>query len=144
MADKAITGGTQPTTIVVRTPTVALAAIRFVTTASRVSSTVVHAPIQVRVITGFDVELPFFQNFSLMYAPSLPMIQNLGGTLRQGGSTILCFLGPADRAVEWQVLQGLGTLTPFTKMTDAYGRASCKFQAGMLVEMVKIGVTFVP
>ena len=71
-------------------------------------------------------------------------IINLTGKILEDGSAILCFQGPANRAVDWRILSGTGTLTPFTLFTDAYGRASCKFDAGGIPGAVVVGVAHVP
>lgn len=84
-------------------------------------------------------------------APVLPpqltggaQIYNVTGPVHATGGTILCFIGPPDRSVEWRLLQGQGTLTPFTTFTDAQGRCSCRFDAAGITGRVVIGAAWVP
>lgn len=74
----------------------------------------------------------------------MAVIRNVTGPVRQFGGAILCFLGPPRKSIQWNILQGVGTLTPFTTRTDDYGRCSARFDSGGLVETVIIGVTWVP
>jgi hypothetical protein len=73
-----------------------------------------------------------------------PRIYNLTGRVRQTSGAILCFVGPPRRSVEWRMLSGMGTLTPFTTYTDDLGRASCRFDAAGIVGPVVVGVAYVP
>lgn len=71
-------------------------------------------------------------------------LYNLTGQIRQFGGAIICFVGPPERSVDWRIVEGTGTLTPFTTVTDAYGRASARFDAIGFMGRVVIGVAFVP
>jgi len=73
-----------------------------------------------------------------------PVIRNLTGSVRQFGGAILCFQGPPNKSVDWRILEGHGTLTPFTTFTDALGRCSCRYEAAGFVEHVVVGVAYVP
>jgi hypothetical protein len=75
-----------------------------------------------------------------------PRIYNLTGPVRDSGGAILCFVGPPWKTVEWRMVQGTGTLTPFTTFTDARGQASCRFDAGYHPKktLVVVGVAYVP
>ena len=70
-------------------------------------------------------------------------VYNLTGPVRQFSGAILCFVGPPWKSVEWRILQGHGTLTPYTTFTDALGRCSCRFDAAGIVERVVVGVAYV-
>ena len=71
-------------------------------------------------------------------------LYNLTGKVRDSGGAILCFVGPPHKSVDWRLLQGHGTLTPFTTFTDALGRCSCRFDAAGFVERVVVGAAYVP
>jgi hypothetical protein len=73
-----------------------------------------------------------------------PRIYNVTGPVRQTSGAILCFIGPPNKSVDWRILQGDGTLTPFTTFTDAEGRCSCRFDSAGAVERVIIGAAYVP
>ena len=73
-----------------------------------------------------------------------PRIYNLTGQIRQTSGAILCFVGPAHRSIDWRLLQGHGTLTPFASFTDELGRCSCRYDAGGFVERVVVGAAYVP
>lgn len=75
-----------------------------------------------------------------------PRIYNLTGPVRDSGGAILCFIGPPWKTVEWRILEGTGTLTPFTTYTDELGRASCRFDAGYHGHRTRVvvGVAYVP
>lgn len=73
-----------------------------------------------------------------------PGLYNLTGQVRDSGGAILCFVGPPNRSLDWRLLEGVGTLTPFTTYTDATGRASCRFDAAGITGHVVIGVAYVP
>jgi hypothetical protein len=75
-----------------------------------------------------------------------PTLHNLTGPVRSSGGAILCFVGPPWKTVEWRMIQGVGTLTPFTTYTDELGRASCRFDCGPVSTRTKvvIGVAYVP
>lgn len=73
-------------------------------------------------------------------------LYNLTGLVRDSGGAILCFQGPPWKSVEWRMVQGQGTLTPFTTYTDELGRASCRFDCGYVgtITRVVVGVAYVP
>ena len=71
-------------------------------------------------------------------------IFNLTGPVRDTGGAILCFIGPPNKSVSWRLLQGFGTLRPFTDFTDELGRCSCRFDAGGITGTVIIGAAYVP
>lgn len=73
-----------------------------------------------------------------------PRIYNLTGQVRDSGGAILCFVGPPNRTIDWRLLEGHGTLTPFTTFTDKLGRCSCRYDAAGFVERVVIGAAYVP
>ena len=73
-----------------------------------------------------------------------PKIYNLTGPVRQFSGAILCFVGPPWKSVEWRLIEGHGTLTPYTSFTDAGGRCSCRFDASGIVERVLVAVAYVP
>ena len=73
-----------------------------------------------------------------------PRIYNVTGPVRASGGTILCFVGPPHKSVAWRILQGVGTLTPFTTFTDEQGRCSCRFDAAVITGTVVIGAAWVP
>lgn len=75
-----------------------------------------------------------------------PKLYNLTGPVRDSGGAILCFQGPPWKTVEWRMVQGTGTLTPFTSYTDELGRASCRFDPGYhgYHTTVVVGVAYVP
>jgi hypothetical protein len=73
-----------------------------------------------------------------------PKIYNLTGQVRDSGGAILCFVGPPWKTIEWRVLEGHGTVTPFTTFTDKLGRCSCRYDAAGFVEHVVIGAVYVP
>jgi general stress protein CsbA len=80
-------------------------------------------------------------------APPLPpssRIYNLTGEIRDNGGAILCFVGLPDRSVEWRIVEGLGTITPFTTYTDTLGRSSARFDAAGFSGRVVVGVAYVP
>lgn len=76
----------------------------------------------------------------------LPALYNLTGLVRDSGGAILCFVGPPWKTVEWRMIQGEGTLTPYTTYTDALGRASCRFDCGYVPRKsrVIVGVAYIP
>lgn len=76
--------------------------------------------------------------------PHGPRIYNVTGPVRASGGTILCFIGPPLKSISWRLVQGVGTLTPFTTFTDAQGRCSCRFDAAGLTGRVVIGAAWVP
>jgi len=75
-----------------------------------------------------------------------PALYNLTGPVRDSGGAILCFVGPPWKTVEWRMIQGVGTLTPYTTYTDAFGRASCRFDCGYVPRKsrVIVGVAYIP
>jgi len=73
-----------------------------------------------------------------------PRIYNVTGPVRATGGTILCFIGPPNKSIDWRILQGHGTLTPFTTFTDEQGRCSCRFDAAGITGKVVIGAAWVP
>jgi len=75
---------------------------------------------------------------------NIPRIYNVTGQVRQTGGAILCFVGPPNKSIDWRILQGDGTLTPYTSFTDAEGRCSCRFDSAGRVERVVIGAAYVP
>jgi len=82
-----------------------------------------------------------------IYPPvQAPGLYNLTGPVRDGGGAILCFVGPPWKTVEWRLLQGEGTLTPYTTYTDALGRASCRFDCGYVPRKTRVvvAVAYVP
>jgi len=78
--------------------------------------------------------------------PRKPGLYNLTGRVLDSGGAILSFIGPPWRSVEWRIISGTGTLTPFTAYTDALGRSSCRFDAGWHGHkvVVVVGVAYVP
>jgi hypothetical protein len=76
--------------------------------------------------------------------PPTSRIYNLTGEIRDNGGAILCFTGLPNRSVEWRIVEGLGTITPFTTYTDALGRSSARFDASGFAGRVVIGVAYVP
>jgi hypothetical protein len=62
----------------------------------------------------------------------------LTGQVRASGCTILAFVGPQNRYVEWSILSGGGALFPDREYTDEYGRAGCRYEAGGYVGAVTI------
>jgi hypothetical protein len=74
----------------------------------------------------------------------IPRIYNVTGQVRQTSGAILCFVGPPNKSVDWRILQGDGTLTPFSTFTDAQGRCSCRFDSAGAVGRVVIGAAYVP
>lgn len=79
--------------------------------------------------------------------PVLPaQLFNLTGPVRESGGAILCFVGPPWKTVEWRMVQGTGTLTPYTTYTDEYGRASCRLDVGYYNRKttIVVGVAYVP
>ena len=73
-----------------------------------------------------------------------PRIYNLTGQIRSNGGAILCFVGPAHRSIDWRLLQGHGTLTPYTTFTNELGQCSCRYDAGGFAEHVIVGAAYVP
>lgn len=75
-----------------------------------------------------------------------PRLYNLTGPARAFGGAILCFVGPPWKTVEWRMVQGNGTLTPFMGHTDQDGRAACRFDAGPVSTKgrVVVAVVYVP
>jgi hypothetical protein len=71
-------------------------------------------------------------------------VYNLTGKVRDMGGAILCFVGPPNKSLDWRILEGHGTLTPFTTYTDALGRGSCRYDAVGFAEYVVVGVAYVP
>lgn len=100
----------------------------------------------------FAVSLPLGEaklasQLSLGVAPEHPVVgarlYNLTGPVREFGGAILCFVGPPWKTVEWRMVQGEGTLTPFTTYTDELGRASCRLDVTVKAHIV-VGVAYVP
>ena len=75
--------------------------------------------------------------------PRAAGLYNLTGKIHANGGAILCFVGPPFRTVEWKIVSGAGTVTPFTLYTDAQGRASARFEAAIPGPVV-VGVTWIP
>jgi len=71
-------------------------------------------------------------------------LYNLTGPVRQFSGAILCFVGPPLKSLDWRILQGHGTLTPYTSHTDELGRCSCRFDSAGIIERVIVGVAYVP
>ena len=98
--------------------------------------------------TNFTAEAKLVSHVTLGEAPFPPRektaIYNLTGVVRQTGGAILCFIGPPWKTVQWRMVKGHGTLTPFTTFTDELGRCSCRYDAGGIVESVIIGAAYVP
>ena len=76
--------------------------------------------------------------------PAISRIHNLTGKVHDNGGAILCFTGWPNRTVKWSILEGLGTLTPFTTYTDTLGRASARFDAAGVTGRVVVAVAYVP
>ncbi len=71
-------------------------------------------------------------------------LYNLTGRVLDNGGAIIVFVGPANRTIDWRLLEGNGTLTPITTFTDALGRCSARYDAAGFTETVLIGAAFVP
>ena len=76
--------------------------------------------------------------------PVVPRIYNLTGKVRQFGGAILCFVGPPWKSIDWRIIEGHGTLTPYATFTDALGRCTCRFDSSGIVERVVVGAAYVP
>lgn len=98
--------------------------------------------------TNATAEAKLVSHVTLGEAPfpprELPKLYNLTGAVRQTGGAIICFVGPPWKTIQWRMVKGHGTLTPYTTFTDALGRCSCRYDAGGLVESVIIGAAYVP
>ena len=66
----------------------------------------------------------------------------LTGHVRATGSTILTFIGPPDRVLTWELMEGGGALYPLTDYTDEWGRANCVYQAGGFAGEAVIQVSY--
>lgn len=73
-------------------------------------------------------------------------LYNLTGPPRDSGGAIICFVGPPGKTVEWRMVQGEGTLTPFQTYTDELGRASCRLDVGYYAKktVIVVGAAFIP
>lgn len=69
-------------------------------------------------------------------------IQKLNNTLRSGSDGFLIFQGPANKVVQWAILSGGGTISPFQSFTDANGYAQAKYTPGAYLGDVQIQVTY--
>lgn len=71
-------------------------------------------------------------------------LYNLTGPIRGSGGAIICFVGPPHKAIDWRMVQGLGTLTPYTLFTNEHGQCSCRFDSSGIPGRVIIGAAYVP
>lgn len=101
-------------------------------------------------VTAYTAEARLTSAAQLGPRPDYPVLKpalyNLTGPPRSFGGAILCFVGPPFRTIEWRMVQGFGTLTPFTTHTDELGRATCRFDCGSVASRhrVIVGVAYVP
>jgi hypothetical protein len=72
-----------------------------------------------------------------------PQIFNITGQMLDNGGCILCFIGEPHKTIDWRLLEGHATLTPFTTFTDKLGRCSCRVDAQGFVETLVIGAAYV-
>jgi hypothetical protein len=87
-----------------------------------------------------DITLPFLETegrFRTKYK-----IYRVTGDVRANSVAIFMFLGPPNRVIQWTVLYGGGGIAPFSEMTDQYGRAAARYDAGGWVGSVRIGVQY--
>lgn len=119
---------------------VGLTAVAFQTNQARVDQHTAEVRLSAHLVADLPPGTPG--------APGTPFIEeriyNLTGTVTDRGGAILVFTGPIFKSVEWRLISGHGTLTPFTTFTDEKGQCSCRFDAAGFVEQVIVGVAFVP
>lgn len=71
-------------------------------------------------------------------------LYNLTGRITNFGGAIICFIGPPHKSLEWRLLDGNGTITPFTTFTDALGRSACRYDPEGLSGHAVIAAAFIP
>jgi hypothetical protein len=71
-------------------------------------------------------------------------LYNMTGRVRENSGAIISFVGLANKAVEWRIVEGEGTLTPYTTYSDALGRCYCRYDPAGFIGRVVIGAAYVP
>jgi len=74
--------------------------------------------------------------------PPFPRVVLLTSAPRADSSCLLQFQGAANKSVTWTLTHGGGAVLPLTGMTDPYGRAYCRYDAGGYTGKVSVTVSY--
>jgi hypothetical protein len=95
----------------------------------------------VRVVLPFINTRVAALNLTIGLPPSIVLISS---PIRGNGSGLFQFNGPANKYVSWIITVGSGNIMPMTNLTDKYGRAFAKYDAGGYVGPLGLEVDYEP